>query len=83
MSVELTVVVIDLISVNARRMIFIEPLLFLVGKATKETLAQTISPILKTLGSVLTILREMVSILFCIPTNIHLPCDPLIVSFLF
>lgn len=75
-------VVIDLTSVKARRLIFIDPPLFLVGKATKETLAQTISPILKILGSVLTILQEVVSILFRILTNNHLPCDPVIVFLL-
>jgi hypothetical protein len=83
MGVKLTVVVIDLTSVNAWRMIFIEPPLSLVRKATKERLAQTISPILKILGLVLTILQELVSILFCILMNNYLPCDPIIVFLFF
>ena len=58
MNIELTII--DFTSVNARRIIVINALLPLVGKDTKETLAQTISPILKIPGSAFTILQFLV-----------------------
>ena len=62
MNVDLTTFVIDFTNVNARRITVINAPLSLVGNDTKETLAQTISPILKISGLVLTILQVTVSI---------------------
>lgn len=64
MSVELITFVIDFTNVNARKITVIDAPLFLVGKQTKETLAHTISPILKVSGLILTVLLAMVSTLF-------------------
>ena len=65
MHVKITIVSIDLMSVNAWRMIFIDALSPLAGKDMIEILAETISPNLKTAGSVLTVLQNVESILFC------------------
>ena len=64
MNVELTTSAIDFTNDNARRIMAIDALLPLAGKQTKETLAQTISPILKISGLALTVLQATVSILF-------------------